>query len=304
MSLRASAALRKRNCRFARGSYTHPHGLPRRIPLVMNAHFAPAFTLPSRRLQRGLGLALGLAIAGSWLAIHVWGMFIFELTWSNWPLALAVALVQCWLSVGVFIVCHDAMHGSLAPGHPRVNAGIGAVLLALYAGFAWRQLRDAHFQHHKLAGKPGDPDFDEHNPGHFWRWYGTFFRRYFGWRSLLFVHTVVGIYWLVLDIPMAQIVLLYGLPALGSSLQLFYFGTFRPHRHEADAGDEALAANRFADHHNTRSEDFGTLASLASCFHFGYHLEHHRRPDVPWWALPRARRAGVGQAAKAEKVPA
>jgi beta-carotene ketolase (CrtW type) len=260
----------------------------------MNPHFA----LPERSFQRAVGLMLALAIAGSWLAIHAYGMFVFELTWRTWPLALVMAGVQCWLSVGVFIVCHDAMHGTLVPGRPRVNSAIGAVLLALYAGFAWKQLRDAHFAHHKLAGHAGDPDFDEHNPGNFWRWYATFFRRYFGWRSILFVHTVVGIYWLVLDIPMAQIVMLYGLPALGSSLQLFYFGTFRPHRHEAEDRPG------FSDRHNTRSEDFGTLASLASCFHFGYHLEHHRRPDVPWWALPAARRAGVGRVELSEKVPA
>ncbi|MFY7745063.1 MAG: fatty acid desaturase [Erythrobacter sp.] len=265
----------------------------------MNAPFAPAVTLPDRSLQRVAGLGLGLAIAGSWLAIHAWGMFVFELSWSNWPLALAVAMVQCWLSVGVFIVCHDAMHGTLAPGLPRVNAAIGTVLLALYAGFGWKHLRDAHMTHHKLAGHAGDPDFDEHHPDNFWRWYGTFFRRYFGWRSILFVHTVVGIYWLVLDIPMAQIVLLYGQPALASSLQLFYFGTFRTHRHIAGKADGG-----FADHHNARSDDFGTLASLATCFHFGYHLEHHRRPDVPWWALPAARRAGVGHVELTEKVPA
>jgi len=274
---------------------------------MTKAHSAPAFALPDRRSQRAAGLALAAAIAGSWLGIHAYAMFVFELTWSNWPFALAMAAVQCWLSVGVFIVCHDAMHGSLVPGHPRTNGVIGAVLLALYAGFAWRQLRDAHFAHHKLAGRAGDPDFDEHHPDNFWRWYATFFRRYFGWPSILFVHTVVGIYWLVLDIPMVQIVLLYGMPALGSSLQLFYFGTFRPHRHLADED-----ANAFADRHNTRSEDFGTLASLASCFHFGYHLEHHRRPDVPWWALPAAHKAGVGagagvggaQVELTEKVPA
>lgn len=264
----------------------------------------PSVALPPRARQAGIGLMLAAAIAGSWLAIHAYGMFVFELSWTNWPFALALALVQCWLSVGVFIVSHDAMHGSLAPGHPRINGAIGAVLLALYAGFGWRQLRDAHFSHHKLSGHAGDPDFDEHNPGHFWRWYGTFFRRYFGWRSLVFVHMVVGIYWLVLDIPMVQIVLLYGLPALGSSLQLFYFGTFRPHRHDTDEG-----AAGFADRHNTRSDNFGVLASLASCFHFGYHLEHHRRPDVPWWALPAARRAGVGRIERSDpdlttKVPA
>lgn len=270
----------------------------------MSPHFAPAFTLPERSFQRAVGLALALAIAGSWLAIHAYAMFVFELTWANWPLALVMAGVQCWLSVGVFIVCHDAMHGTLVPGRPRINGIIGTVLLALYAGFGWKHLRDAHHTHHKLAGHAGDPDFDEHNPADFVRWYATFFRRYFGWQSILFVHTVVGIYWLVLDIPMVQIVLLYGLPALASSLQLFYFGTFRTHRHIAGE-----PANGFADHHNARSEDFGTLASLATCFHFGYHLEHHRRPDVPWWALPAARRAGVGrpetnEATLSEKVPA
>lgn len=247
------------------------------------------FSLPPRNLQGVIGLALTVLIAGSWLGIHYWGMFVFQLSWDNWPIALVAAAVQCWLSVGVFIICHDAMHGSLVPGKPGLNGAIGAVLLTLYAGFGWARLRDAHFAHHKLAGRAGDPDFDEHNPDNFWRWYATFFRRYFGWRSILFVHTVVGIYWLVLDVPMAQIVLLYGLPALGSSVQLFYFGTFRPHRHIPGSYER-----NFADRHNTRSEDFGALSSLATCFHFGYHLEHHRRPDVPWWALPGARRAGVG----------
>lgn len=258
----------------------------------MNPHFSP----PARSVQGAIGLALAVAIGGSWLTIHFYGMLVFELSWSNWPFALALAAVQCWLSVGVFIVCHDAMHGSLVPGRPRINAVIGTVLLALYAGFGWRRMRDAHFVHHKLAGHAGDPDFDEHHPGSFWHWYGTFFRRYFGWRSILFVHTVVGIYWLGLHIPMMQIVMLYGLPALSSSLQLFYFGTFRPHCHRPD--------EPFADHHNARSNDFATLVSLATCFHFGYHLEHHHRPDVPWWSLPAAKKAGVGEIDLTEKVPA
>ncbi len=239
-------------------------------------------------MQSVIGLALAALIAGGWLAIHFYGMFVFELTWASLPVALALATVQVWLSVGVFIVCHDAMHGSLAPGMKRVNSVIGAGLLMLYAGFNWRTLRDAHFTHHKLSGHTGDPDFDEDNPGNFLRWYWTFFKRYFGWQSLVFVHTVVGIYLLVFDVPFMQILVLYGAPALLSSLQLFYFGTFRPHHHSAE--------HTFADRHNARSNDFGALASLVTCFHFGYHLEHHRQPEVPWWALPAAKKAGVGKA--------
>lgn len=253
-------------------------------------------SLPDRSTQTLVGLVLAALIAGAWLAIHFYGMFVFELTWASLPVALALAAVQCWLSVGVFIVCHDAMHGSLALGRPQLNAAIGAVLLALYAGFGWKRMRDAHFTHHKLSGHKGDPDFDEENPSSFLRWYWTFFKRYFGWQSLVFVHTVVGIYMFVLEVPFLQIFVLYGVPALLSSLQLFYFGTFRPHRHRA--GDE------FADRHNARSNDFGTLASLATCFHFGYHLEHHRQPEVPWWALPAAKKAGVGASKERQKVAA
>ena len=71
------------------------------------------------------------------------------------------------------------------------------------------------------------------------------------------------------------------LPAILSSVQLFTFGTFLPHRHE-----EAP----FVDAHRSRTNDFGWLASLLTCFHFGYHHEHHLSPGTPWWALPAKRR--------------
>jgi beta-carotene/zeaxanthin 4-ketolase len=235
----------------------------------------------SKARQTLVGVGLACAILGSWLAIHLWGVFAFRITATTWPLVLPIAAIQCWLSVGMFIVSHDAMHGSLAPGRPRLNGAIGAALLFLYAGFGWRRMRDAHFAHHRAPGSADDPDFDADHPRHFGRWYLTFLRRYFGWQSGLYVSTVVTLYWLVLGARVENIVLLYGLPAIASSLQLFYFGTFRPHRHE----DE-----RFADRHNARSEGFGPMASLFTCFHFGYHHEHHLSPDVPWWALPARRR--------------
>ena len=60
-------------------------------------------TLPARSAQGVIGLALAVAIAGSWLAIHFYGILVFTLSWETLPLALAMAVVQCWLSVGVFI---------------------------------------------------------------------------------------------------------------------------------------------------------------------------------------------------------
>ena len=237
---------------------------------------------PVRARQAAIGLGLATLLFAAWLGIHVYAIFVFELSWATLPAALLIALVQCWLSVGLFIVSHDAMHGSLAPGMPRMNALVGGGLLFLYAGFAWKRMRSAHFDHHRHAGTAGDPDFDADNPSHFWRWYGTFLKRYFGWQSLAYVSAVVAIYWLVVGVQMAQIVLVFGLPAIASSLQLFYFGTYRPHRH--DGSD-------FADRHNARSDEFSAPLSLATCFHFGYHHEHHRSPQTPWWALPAFRRA-------------
>jgi beta-carotene ketolase (CrtW type) len=70
-------------------------------------------------------------------------------------------------------------------------------------------------------------------------------------------------------------------PALLSSLQLFYFGTYLPHRPGPDA---------FTDHHRARSNGYSEWLSLLTCFHFGYHHEHHRAPGEPWWRLPTVRR--------------
>jgi beta-carotene/zeaxanthin 4-ketolase len=32
---------------------------------------------------------------------------------------------------------------------------------------------------------------------------------------------------------------------------------------------------------------------LISCYHFGYHEEHHELPHLGWWQLPAARRQGI-----------
>jgi beta-carotene/zeaxanthin 4-ketolase len=229
-----------------------------------------------RPFQAAIGLTLAIGVLVSWIAIHIGTVFFLDLSWTTAPLVPVIVAVQCWLTVGLFIVAHDAMHGSLVPGHRRMNAGIGAFILTIYAGFAWRKVRNAHMAHHDAPGTADDPDFFVDEPERFWPWYRTFFARYFGRRSILFVSTVVTVYILLLGAPVANVVLFYGMPSLLSSLQLFYFGTFRPHRHEESG---------FVDRHNARSNEFGYLASLATCFHFGYHHEHHDQPWVPWWGL-------------------
>jgi beta-carotene ketolase (CrtW type) len=202
------------------------------------------------------------------------------LTGASLVAAPIIVLAICWLNVGLFIVAHDCMHGSLAPRHPVVNRWIGRVALGLYAGFSFDRLLPKHFDHHRHAGTELDPDFSVSHPTAFWPWYAAFLRQYFGIRELLVLTALVAIYVLVLGAPYPNLLLFWALPAILSSLQLFLFGTYFPHR---------AAEQPFADRHRARSNDYGRLISLLTCFHFGYHHEHHLAPHLPWWRLPGER---------------
>ncbi len=228
----------------------------------------------------GLALA-GLVLAG-WFAIHISSIFLIDWSAKNiWLLAPFLIALQTWLSVGLFIIAHDGMHGSLAPGYSALNRLIGKFCVGLYAGFSYSKLLENHHAHHRHVGTAEDPDFDVDHHSSFWPWYVKFFKHYFGGRELLMLTLIVVIYCWILG-PRAPVLLVFwALPAILSSIQLFYFGTYRPHR---------VAEEPFSDQHRARSEDFSWVLSLLTCFHFGYHHEHHDKPWVPWWKLPSLRK--------------
>jgi beta-carotene ketolase (CrtW type) len=215
----------------------------------------------------------------SWVALHV--AAVWHLDATTHPLfALAALLGLTWLSVGLFIIAHDAMHGALFPGRPRLNAAGGRLALLLYAGFSWRKLIVKHMAHHRHAGTAADPDFGHGRRG-VAAWYLDFVRTYFGWREVFVLGGATLLYALLLG-PRWPYVAFWAVPSLLASVQLFVFGTFLPHR-EDDAG--------FPDRHNARSTRMKAPLSLLTCFHFGgYHHEHHLDPSVPWWRLPASRR--------------
>jgi beta-carotene ketolase (CrtW type) len=242
---------------------------------VVDKTLTPAETLT--------GLGLAGAIVTAWLCIHVGAIFFVD--WSAngaWLFAPLVIATQCWLSVGLFIIAHDSMHGSLTPHHPALNRAIGRFCVFVYAGFSYDKLYGNHHAHHRSAGTPDDPDFDADHASSFWPWYLKFFRHYFGWREFGVLAIAVVVYLLILRERFPTMLAFWALPAILSSLQLFYFGTYRPHR---------VDKRPFTDRHRTRSNDFSPLMSLLTCFHFGYHHEHHEAPWVPWWKLPRERQA-------------
>lgn len=231
------------------------------------------------RRQAAIGLALAGLIIAAWASVHVGGVFFVPLTLETLWFVVPLVLVQTWLYVGLFIVAHDCMHGSLVPFRPAVNRAIGRLCLTLYAGFSFDDLCRKHHSHHRHSGTADDPDFDETPPHGFLAWYYRFFTEYFGWREYAFIAGLVVVYIAVLGAELGNVLVFWALPALLSSLQLFTFGTYLPHRPERAP---------FTDRHNARTNHYPAWLSLLTCFHFGYHHEHHLTPDVPWWRLPAA----------------
>lgn len=237
-------------------------------------------TLPDEKVQTVTGLTLAIMVIGAWAMLHIGGVFFYPLSSKTALFAIPLVALQCWLNVGLFIIAHDAMHGSLAPHRPNINRWMGRIVLALYAGFSYDKLIIKHHEHHRYAGTDKDPDFDHAHPDKFWPWYYRFFKTYFGVREFAILTFMLVLYIVGFGASPLQTLLFWGLPAILSSFQLFYFGTWLPHRHDERG---------FADHHHARTNDFGWWMSLLTCFHFGYHHEHHLSPRVPWWYLPKVR---------------
>lgn len=246
---------------------------------------ATAIQTDTSRARTGHALAAG--IAGTWLAIHFGGIFAFPLTAASLVWVVPLVLVQTWLSTGLFITAHDCMHGSFAPGRPEVNRTVGRLALMLYAGLDYDRMLPNHFAHHRHVGTEADPDFDAANPTRPVKWLVSFFGRYYSHWQIVRIVVVLGFYQLV-GASLLNIVVFWAIPALLALVQLFWFGTYLPHRHADDV---------FPDRHNARSSRFGPLLSVLTCFNFGgYHHEHHLHPHVAWWRLPATRADAEGQA--------
>lgn len=226
------------------------------------------------------GYAVAAAIAGTWAAIHFGGIFAFPLTGNGWLVAVPLVLLQSWLSTGLFITAHDCMHGSFAPGRPAINRTVGRITLMAYAGIDYDRLLPNHFAHHRHVGTANDPDFAPDSPRAPVRWLVRFFSRYYSHWQIVRIVAVLSVYQL-LGASLFSILVFWAVPALLALVQLFYFGTYLPHRHEDDA---------FQDWHNARSTRHGPVTSVLTCFNFGgYHHEHHLHPHVPWFRLPATR---------------
>lgn len=226
-----------------------------------------------------MSLALAAIIVSAWALtlVAALGLPPSDLHPALW---LPLVALRTWLHTGLFIVAHDAMHGTVAPRHPRLNALLGALSVGLYALFPYGTLLREHRRHHAHPASADDPDYHDGTHQGFGRWYLRFIGHYLRWPQVVGHAVIFNVLQHLAHVSQWRLLAFWVLPSLASTAQLFYFGTFLPHR--APPGG-------YADAHRARSNDYGAALSLLTCFHFGYHWEHHERPSVPWWALPSAR---------------
>ncbi|MEX2513416.1 MAG: fatty acid desaturase [Cyclobacteriaceae bacterium] len=212
------------------------------------------------------GLIIAMVIIGLWFFSLMFWLNI-TINFFN-PLIYFGILLQTHLYTGLFITAHDAMHGVVSK-HTKINHFIGWLSAMLFSfNFYWR-LFPKHHRHHQYVATDEDPDY--HASTRFFPWYISFIFTYVNiWQILLMA---IAFNLLKLAFPVANLVMFWMAPAILSTLQLFYFGTYLPHR---------------GDHHNKHKS--GTLSTnhfwaFVSCYFFGYHYEHHEVPNTPWWRL-------------------
>lgn len=226
----------------------------------------------------------GLAVASS--VVLSWGLALrlslFSARVSDGPLALwlLAAAATTWLYTAVFITAHDAMHGLVCPTRPKLNHAIGWLCARSFAHLDYGTLYHAHRAHHRNPGVPKlDPDFHDGAHRGALRWFATFMLRYISVSQLVWMGLTCWL--LAAALSPTRVLVGWVLPLVVSSVQLFYYGTYLPHR-DPDLSDGAP----FADHHRARSEyRWGSAAHIVTCLNFGLHREHHCLPHVPWWRL-------------------
>ncbi len=219
-----------------------------------------------------MGLLLASTIIGLWCFHLVWTLrFVDVLPTSLWT--YVHVLVQAYLSTGLFITAHDAIHGTVLPSK-KGNQIVGTIASFLFAGLSYSRLERNHWRHHNNpAHDAADPDYHPSNT--FIVWFGSFMLRY----STIWQFLVMGLAYnglsLLLHIPESRLWVFWIVPLFLAAFQLFMVGTYWPHRkpHSQDMP------------HNARSMKKNHLLAMVACYFFGYHTEHHLSPRTPWWLL-------------------
>jgi beta-carotene ketolase (CrtW type) len=248
----------------------------------------PLLQAESTRIARSEDTNYGLLVALSILAIWAISLiFLVSLDVDKLPVYWIVSamLWQTFVYTGLFVTTHDAMHGVIFPKNRKINNFVGSVAALVYALFSFKKLSEKHWQHHNHPASELDPDYHDGKHKNFFAWYWQFTKEYWSWTRLLGLMAIFNLVTHTLHIPDANLTLFWVIPSILSSVQLFYFGSFLPHKEPKEGYTNACRA---------KSNQLPVFWSFITCYHFGYHQEHHEYPHVPWWRLPEIYKLNKG----------
>ncbi len=234
----------------------------------------------TRKQNSAYGLLIALGLIGLWAISLILLLSIHLDQFPVWLIPPAI-LWQMFLYTGLFITAHDAMHGAVYLQSAKVNHFLGALAVTCYGLFSYRELLEKHWLHHRYPASDQDPDFHDGEHNHPVRWYFYFISRYWKWKQLIGLTLVYILLHQILHVPQNNLTLFWVAPSVLSSVQLFYFGTFLTHNEPSEG---------FKNSHRARTNPLPIFWSFITCYHFGYHEEHHEHPSVAWWQLPTVHR--------------
>ena len=218
-----------------------------------------------------MGVFIAVLIILSWAA-HLLYVLLFQAVNPAEISFWLHLLLQSWLFTGLFITAHDSMHGTVS--HNRtLNYFLGFLSTMLYAGMWYPMLIKKHRAHHAWPGTKKDPDYHVGNQN-FFVWWFSFMKAYLTIWQIIIMAVLFNVG--LIFFTELQLIVLWIIPAFLSTFQLFYFGTYLPHR--LPHTEEMLP-------HNARTQRRNHLWAFVSCYFFGYHSEHHDSPRTPWWQL-------------------
>lgn len=220
-----------------------------------------------------MGIGIAILIISVWAAHLIYCLTSVPVDVTG-PVFYLHVLFQGYLYTGLFITAHDAMHHTVHT-NKSFNNTVGWITSLLFAGMSYKRLKKNHFAHHRFPATAKDPDFYTGSQL-FPIWWSIFLYRYITLYQLIIMAVLFNI--LNQVFREQNIVAFWIIPALLGTFQLFYFGTYRPHKYPHTPEMEPYRTRTLKKNH--------TLAML-TCYFFGYHYEHHRSPGTPWWQLYR-----------------
>ncbi|NCB01473.1 MAG: fatty acid desaturase [Spirochaetia bacterium] len=226
-----------------------------------------------------MGVFIALVVIALWGGHLFYLLFIVQVDYTNILTYLHI-LIQGYLYTGLFITAHDSMHGAVSSNR-RVNKGIGQLALWLFAAFSFQRMFLNHMKHHTFVATEKDPDYciKSQNP---FKWFFSFFLSYITVRQIVTMALLFNILLYVGKAPLSNLLLFWIIPPFLGTFQLFYFGTYFPHK---------LPHTAIMEPHRSRTMKKNHLLAMLSCWFFSYHYEHHEYPRTPWWQLYKRKKS-------------